>query len=110
MVYAGRNPEDDFVVEPNRVGFATFGGCINVVDPYARTVRRATKKDCGDMIKVCDALNEISVATRSVNSTDVMEKAIEILENHRPCPLPGNASVEMDEILKAFEDQILHND
>lgn len=74
-VYEGRNPDDDFIVEPNRVGFATFGGCINVVDPYTRTVRRATKKDCGEIIKVCDALDEISVATRSVNATDVMGKA-----------------------------------
>jgi trimethylamine--corrinoid protein Co-methyltransferase len=75
MVYAGRNPDDDFVVELNRVGFATFGGCINVVDPYTRKVRRATKKDCGDVIRLCDALNEISVCTRSVNSTDVPEKS-----------------------------------
>jgi trimethylamine--corrinoid protein Co-methyltransferase len=74
-VYEGRNPDDDFIVEPNRVGFATFGGCINIVDPYTRKVRRATKKDCGELIKVCDALDEISVATRSVNSTDVMDKA-----------------------------------
>jgi trimethylamine--corrinoid protein Co-methyltransferase len=75
MVYQARNPDDDFIVEPNRVGFATFGGCINVVDPYTREIRRATKKDCGELIKVCDALNEISVTTRSVNSTDVPEKA-----------------------------------
>ncbi|MCG6909488.1 MAG: trimethylamine methyltransferase family protein [Deltaproteobacteria bacterium] len=75
MVYEGRNPDDDFVVEPNRVGFATFGGCINIVDPYTRAIRRATKKDCGELIKVCDALEEISVATRSLNATDVMERA-----------------------------------
>jgi len=75
MVYEGRNPDDDFIVEPNRVGFATFGGCINVVDPHTREIRRATKKDCGELIKVCDALDEISVATRSVNSTDVMAEA-----------------------------------
>jgi len=46
-----------------------------VIDPYTRKVRRATKKDCGDISKVCDALDEIGVATRSVNSTDVTEKA-----------------------------------
>ena len=51
MVYEARNPDDDFIVEPNRVGFATFGGCINVVDPYTRKIRRATKKDCGELIK-----------------------------------------------------------
>jgi len=75
MVFEARNPDDDFIMEPNRVGFATFGGCINVVDPYTREIRRATKKDCGELIKVCDALDEIGVATRSVNSTDVPESA-----------------------------------
>jgi trimethylamine--corrinoid protein Co-methyltransferase len=70
IVYDGRNPEDDFVAEPNRVGFTTFGGCINVIDPNTRQLRRATKQDCGDITRVCDHLDEICVAVRSVNSTD----------------------------------------
>ena len=71
IVYHGRNPLDDFVAEPNRVGFATFGGCIYVIDPVTRQVRRSTRKDCGDIARVCDHLNEISVAERAVNATDV---------------------------------------
>lgn len=74
IVYDARNPNDDFVAEPNRVGFTTFGGCVNVVDPVTRTLRRATKKDCGDITRVCDYLNEICVAERTVNSTDVPEE------------------------------------
>ena len=76
IVYDGRNPDDDFVAEPNRVGFTTFGGCINVIDPVTRQLRRATKKDCGNIARVCDHLNEISVAERVVNSTDVPEGTI----------------------------------
>ncbi len=76
VVYDGRNPDNDFVAEPNRVGFTTFGGCINVIDPVTRQLRRATKKDCGDIARVCDHLNEISVAVRVVNSTDVPEETI----------------------------------
>jgi len=75
LVFDARNPADDYIVEPNRVGFTTFGGCINVVDPHTRELRRATKKDCGNLIRVCDALDGISVAVRAVNSTDVMEQA-----------------------------------
>jgi trimethylamine--corrinoid protein Co-methyltransferase len=75
FVYDARNPADDFIMEPNRVGFTTFGGCINVIDPYTRKLQRATKKDCGNLIRVCDSLDEISVAVRAVNSTDVMEQA-----------------------------------
>jgi trimethylamine--corrinoid protein Co-methyltransferase len=78
IVYAGRNPDDDFVAEPNRVGFSTFGGCINVIDPVTRELRRATKKDCGDLTRVCDSLSEISVLERAVNSTDVPEGTISV--------------------------------
>jgi trimethylamine--corrinoid protein Co-methyltransferase len=70
IVYDARNPNDDYVAEPNRVGFTTFGGCINVIDPATRQLRRATQKDCGAIARVCDYLDEISVATRAVNSTD----------------------------------------
>ena len=34
IVYDARSPNDDFMAEPNRVGFTTFGGCINVIDPF----------------------------------------------------------------------------
>jgi trimethylamine--corrinoid protein Co-methyltransferase len=75
IVYDARNPNDDFVAEPNRVGFTTFGGCINIIDPVTRQLRRATKRDCGDLARVCDHLDEISVVERIVNSTDVLEEA-----------------------------------
>jgi trimethylamine--corrinoid protein Co-methyltransferase len=71
LVYDARNPDDDFVAEPNRVGFTTFGGCINVIDPITRKLRRATKQDCGDITRLCDYLDEMCVATRAVNSTDM---------------------------------------
>jgi len=71
IVYDARNPNDDYVADPNRVGFTTFGGCINVIDPVTRQLRQATKKDCGEIARVCDYLEEICVATRAVNSTDM---------------------------------------
>jgi trimethylamine--corrinoid protein Co-methyltransferase len=71
IVYDGRNPDDDFVAEPNRVGFTTFGGCIKVIDPVTRKLRSSTKQDCGDITRLCDCLDEICVATRAVNSTDM---------------------------------------
>ena len=75
FVYNARNPADDFMMEPNRVGFTTFGGCINVIDPYTRKLRRSNKKDCGELVRVGDYLDEISVAERMVNSTDVTNEA-----------------------------------
>ncbi len=73
IVYDARNPNDDYVAEPNRVGFTTFGGCINVIDPATHQLRPTTKKDCGEITRVCDYLDEISVTTRAVNSTDTPE-------------------------------------
>ena len=78
IVYDGRNPKDDFVAEPNRVGFTTFGGCINVIDPQTRKLRRATKQDCADLSRLCDYLDEICVAERHVNSTDVPDGTISV--------------------------------
>ncbi len=78
IVYDAREPDKDFVAEPNRVGFTTFGGCINVVDPHTRKIRPATKKDCGEIARVCDSLSEICMVTRSVNSTDVPQRALSV--------------------------------
>lgn len=78
IVYDARNPNDDYVAEPNRVGFSTFGGCINIIDPYTRKLRRATKKDCGELARVCDCLDELCVAERIVNSTDVPDGTISV--------------------------------
>lgn len=78
IVCNGRNPDSDFVVEPNRVGFTTFGGCINVIDPHTHELRRATKKDCADLTRLCDYLDEISVAERHVNATDVPDGTISV--------------------------------
>ena len=78
IVYDARDPDKDYIAEPNRVGFTTFGGCVNVVDPHTRQIRRATKKDCGEIARVCDSLDEICVVTRSVNSTDVPAGALSV--------------------------------
>ena len=78
IVYDARNPNDDYVAEPNRVGFTTFGGCVNVVDPVTRKPRRATKKDCGNLTRACDYLDEICVAERSVNSTDMPQGTVSV--------------------------------
>ncbi len=72
-VYDARNENDDYVAEPNRVGFTTFGGCINVIDPFTREVRPSTKKDCADIARMCDYLDEISVVERTANATDSLE-------------------------------------
>ncbi len=75
FVYDARNPADDFIMEPNRVGFTTFGGCINVIDPYTRESPAGNEKRLWRPGQGVRYLDEISVAVRVVNSTDVMGQA-----------------------------------
>ncbi|MDD4752703.1 MAG: trimethylamine methyltransferase family protein [Desulfitobacteriaceae bacterium] len=70
MTLFGRVPEDDFIAEPNRVGFSTFGECIQVIDPVTRKIRKSLKKDCGDISRICDYLGEINVMERPCCSSD----------------------------------------
>ncbi len=70
VTFCGRDPQKDFVAEPNRVGFATFGECISVIDPVTREHRPSTKKDCGETARLVDALDEIVVMERAVCSGD----------------------------------------
>ncbi|MGI6630320.1 MAG: [trimethylamine--corrinoid protein] Co-methyltransferase [Bacillota bacterium] len=69
-IFFGREPEDDFIAEPYRVGFATFGECIQIIDPITRKVRKSTKKDCGNISLICDYYDEISVMERPCCSSD----------------------------------------
>jgi len=69
-IFYGRVPEDDFIAEPHRVGFATFGECIQVIDPLTRKARKSTKKDCEEISQICDYYDEISVMERPCCSSD----------------------------------------
>ncbi|MDA8227979.1 MAG: trimethylamine methyltransferase family protein [Desulfitobacterium hafniense] len=70
VVYYGRVPEADFIAESKRVGHSTFGECIQVIDPYTRSVRKSVKRDVGQVTLVCDYLDEISVVERPLCSSD----------------------------------------
>lgn len=70
MVFYGRDPEDDFIAEPNRVGFSTFGECVKVIDPVTREVRASVKEDCANITLIADYIDEIAVLERPCCSTD----------------------------------------
>ncbi len=69
-VYYGRLPAYDYVAEPNRVGFSTFGECIQVIDPYSRRLRKSRNEDLGLFCRLCDYYDEISVMVRPLGSTE----------------------------------------
>ena len=71
FVMAGRHPQDDFVVESNRVGFTNFGEGILVNDLKTGDLREPTKKDVADSARLGDYLNEVSVYNRAVGAHNV---------------------------------------
>jgi len=72
ILLAGRNPEKDFILEANRVGFTNFGEGVSIIDLYTKEHRSTLKKDTGDVARVCDALESIDVHERSVAAHDVV--------------------------------------
>jgi trimethylamine--corrinoid protein Co-methyltransferase len=79
--YHGRDPEKDYVMEPGRVGFSTFGECVQVIDPRTKKVRSSTHQDLKDATKLCDYLDEINVVERAVGSLD-KEAALQSVYNY----------------------------
>ena len=71
FVMAGRRPQDDFVVEGNRVGFTPFGEGILVKDMESGKLREPTKKDVGQAALLSDFLEQVDVCNRALGAHDV---------------------------------------
>ena len=67
----GRKPENDYVVENNRVGFTNFGEGVKIVDPETGEVRGTTKEDVANTARMVDAMSEIDVYERAVGAHEV---------------------------------------
>lgn len=71
IVLAGRKPENDYVLENNRVGFTNFGEGIKIFDLYSGELRETVKDDVAMTAKMVDAMSEIDVYERAVGAHDV---------------------------------------
>jgi len=81
IMFHGRRPEDDYAAESKRVGFSTFGECVQLIDPETKQIRSTTKQDLADATRVCDSLDEIVIVERMMGSLD-MEAATQPLHNY----------------------------
>lgn len=70
FVACGRRPEDDIVLEDNRVSFTNFGEGIMFVDPYTGEHRDSTKADVAKAARIIDALEHIGTYERAMCSHD----------------------------------------
>jgi len=70
VVYHGRDPRNDFVAEPKRVTLTNAGCCVKIVDLLTLDVRPTLKRDCEDIGRLCDCLEEIEIFERPCVPTD----------------------------------------
>jgi len=66
----GRRPEDDVLLEDNRVTFTNFGEGIMFVDPYTGEHRETTKADIEKAARIIDSLENIETYERAMCSHD----------------------------------------
>jgi trimethylamine--corrinoid protein Co-methyltransferase len=78
LFLAGRNPNNDFIMEGNRVGFTNFGEGVFIIDPYTGEHRETTKQDVADSAKICDYLSDIDVYERAVGASDVPMETVQL--------------------------------
>lgn len=75
---AGRNPKNDIVLQPGRVGFTNFGEGVQIIDPYTGELKVPTKQDVADTARVVDALPNVDVYERAVVAEDVDQRAVHL--------------------------------
>jgi trimethylamine--corrinoid protein Co-methyltransferase len=73
---AGRNPENDIVLEDKRVGFTNFGEGIKIVDPYTGELRETTKADVAASAVMVDYLSDVDVYERAMGASDVPQEVV----------------------------------
>jgi trimethylamine--corrinoid protein Co-methyltransferase len=71
ILYCGRTPDRDFVVEAGRVSFTNFDEGIKYIDPYTGEYRDPVVKDVADVARLVDALSDIACYESAVGATDV---------------------------------------
>jgi trimethylamine--corrinoid protein Co-methyltransferase len=75
VTYYARDPEKNFLLENNRVGFGTFGEQVNIIDPITRVYRNSTKQDCCKVYRLIDALEGLAFCQRTVCPGDQLPAA-----------------------------------
>ena len=71
LLYCGRTPDRDLVLEAGRVTFTNFDEGIKYIDPYTGEYRDPTISDVADIARLVDAMSEIDGYESAVGATDV---------------------------------------
>jgi len=78
VLLAGRDSEQDVLLEGKRVYAGTGGSPTSVLDPGADRVRRATLQDVVDLARLADALQHCDFIVIPLHPTDIPEKDVPV--------------------------------
>lgn len=70
ILLAARDPQKDYTLEMNRVGFVNFGEGVNVIDYKTREYRPSVKQDVANCALMSDYLSEMDISYRAVVAQD----------------------------------------
>jgi len=76
IVLAGRNPDNDKVLENGRVHFTNFSEGVEVVDLDTDERRKPSKADLANAATLVDYLSEIDVCEKAVGASDVPHEVV----------------------------------
>jgi trimethylamine--corrinoid protein Co-methyltransferase len=78
ILFAARDPKNDVLTKHRSVGFEPFGVGLKVEDLDTGELRDSTLKDCAEIMKVCDALDTVTVMLAPVMATDMPDSNFEL--------------------------------
>jgi trimethylamine--corrinoid protein Co-methyltransferase len=78
VLLAGRESEQDVLLEGKRVYAGTGGSPTSVLDPGATTFRRATLQDLVDLVRVADGLEHCDFIVVPLHPTDIPEEDVPV--------------------------------
>jgi len=78
VLLAGRDPEQDVILEGKRVYAGTGGSPTMVLDPGADTVRPSTLRDLAGLARLADALQHCDFIVIPLHPTDVPDEDVPI--------------------------------
>jgi trimethylamine--corrinoid protein Co-methyltransferase len=75
---AGRDPENDLILEDARVHIGTGGSVVQVLDLETGKIRKSLVQDVANTARLVDALDNIHFYVNSIYPTDVPKEAVEV--------------------------------
>jgi len=78
VLFAGRDPEKDFVAGRREIGFTNFGTGLFTEELDGKTVRGSTVQDLKDIVRLCDALDTVDFIVTPVAPKEIPKETFDL--------------------------------